>query len=73
MVCDGNTGLNEENNFNRESINRNGISNDNIHNCDSLHVRPEKLNMVHNARNTVRKYHGWNIMLKGKQVMLNYW
>ena len=67
MDCDGNTGLNKESNFDRESMNRNVISNDNIHERDSFYTIPENSGMQHNTRNTVRKNHGWNIMLKGKE------
>ena len=58
MIYDGNTGVNEEINFDRESINIHEISNDNIHDRVSLHARQEKSSMLHNARNKVRKNHG---------------
>ena len=58
MVCDDNTGLSKESNFDRESINRNVASNDKIHEYDSLYVRPAKLTIVCNATNTVRKNRG---------------
>ena len=63
-MCYGNTGLNKESNFDGESINRNVISNDNIHDRDSLYARPAKLDMLQNVRNKVRKNHRWNTMLK---------
>ena len=65
MVCDSNTCLNEESNFDRESINRNGVLNDNIHEHDSLYTRLANSGMRHNARNTAGKkllveYHAKN-------------
>ena len=66
MVCDSNTCLNEERNFDRESINRNGILNNNIQEHDSLYTRLANSGMQHNARNTVEKKSGVEYNTKKK-------
>ena len=64
-VCDGSNGLNEEINFDRESININGVSNENIHDCDSLYARPENQLCYTMLVIRLEKNHGWNIIKKG--------